>query len=66
MIFEQSKVINVLAVFVSSTHPFSLAAKKETYARFMQFKDETNTDILDEVLLTGEDKRTKETNDNSD
>ncbi|KAI8339979.1 hypothetical protein BC941DRAFT_419083 [Chlamydoabsidia padenii] len=26
------------------------AAKKETYARFMQFKDETNTDILDEKL----------------
>ncbi|ORZ05587.1 hypothetical protein BCR42DRAFT_427930 [Absidia repens] len=26
------------------------AAQKETHARFMQFKDETNTDILDEKL----------------
>ncbi|KAI8088869.1 uncharacterized protein BX664DRAFT_331619 [Halteromyces radiatus] len=26
------------------------AAKRETYARFMQYKDETNTDILDEKL----------------
>ncbi|CEG62965.1 hypothetical protein RMATCC62417_00188 [Rhizopus microsporus] len=25
------------------------AARKETYARFMQFKDETNTDILEEL-----------------
>jgi hypothetical protein len=26
-----------------------IAAKKETYNRFMQFKDEANTDILEEV-----------------
>jgi len=26
-----------------------LAARKETYSRFMQSKDETNTDILEEV-----------------
>ncbi|KAI8062241.1 hypothetical protein BC940DRAFT_309140 [Gongronella butleri] len=26
------------------------AARKETHARFMQFKDETNTDILEEKL----------------
>jgi hypothetical protein len=26
-----------------------IAARKETYSRFMQSKDETNTDILDEV-----------------
>ncbi|KAI8388836.1 uncharacterized protein BYT42DRAFT_561402 [Radiomyces spectabilis] len=27
-----------------------IAARKETHARFMQFKDETNTDILEEKL----------------
>lgn len=26
-----------------------LAARKETYTRFMQSKDETNTDVLEEV-----------------
>ncbi|ORZ19536.1 hypothetical protein BCR42DRAFT_409983 [Absidia repens] len=30
--------------------PAIQAAKKETYARFMQFKDETNIEILDEKL----------------
>lgn len=27
----------------------NLAARKETYTRFMQFKNETNSDILEEV-----------------
>ncbi|KAI8087718.1 uncharacterized protein B0P05DRAFT_532009 [Gilbertella persicaria] len=32
----------------ANDHRAILAAKKETYARFMQSKDETNTDILEE------------------
>ncbi|KAI8355631.1 hypothetical protein EDC96DRAFT_516066 [Choanephora cucurbitarum] len=31
-------------------HKAILAAKKETYARFMQSKDETNTTVLEEKL----------------
>ncbi|CAO3610707.1 unnamed protein product [Cunninghamella blakesleeana] len=36
-------------VFGSDTKAI-IAAKKETYARFMQNKDETNTDVLEEKL----------------
>ncbi|KAI8970376.1 hypothetical protein BDF20DRAFT_803628, partial [Mycotypha africana] len=36
-------------VFCADTKAIQ-AAKKETHARFMQFKDETNTDVLEEKL----------------
>jgi hypothetical protein len=38
---------------------FLLAARKETYARFMQSKDETNTDVLEEVRWDAMIKRSR-------
>jgi hypothetical protein len=32
---------------------YIIAARKETYSRFMQYKDETNSDILEEVKHEG-------------